>query len=73
MKIYPICRMDLFCRYDEEKSNRSSDMKRCFSLIYQGNHVFIIPKKTMDQEQLQTFTSLMKDKVGDAYVDTVSK
>lgn len=49
------------------------DLKRCFSLIYQGNHVFIIPKKTMDQEQLQTFTSLMKDKVGDAYVDTVSK
>lgn len=43
------------------------EFKRSFSLIYQGNHVYIIPKNVLDEEQKQQFVAQMKEKIGEAY------
>lgn len=45
------------------------DLKRCFSLIYQGNHVYIIPKNVLDEQQISAFSSAMKEKIGAAYIE----
>lgn len=49
------------------------ELKRCFSVVYQGNHIYIIPKNVLDQQQTEEFASRMKDKVGNAYQNMLQK
>lgn len=49
------------------------ELKRCFSIIYQENHVYIIPKRAMDDQQKQEFSARMQEKIGDAYQDKMKK
>lgn len=43
------------------------ELKKFFSVIYQGNHVYILPKSVMDPQQTEQFVSLMKEKVSAVY------
>ena len=49
------------------------ELKRCFSIIYQENHVYIIPKSAMDAQQKQEFSARMQEKIGDAYQNKMKK
>lgn len=48
-------------------------LKHCFSIIYQGNHVYVIPKSVLNVEQAQEFSSLMQQKAPGAYRDFTKK
>lgn len=43
------------------------ELKKVFSIIYQGNHVYILPKSVMDSQQTEQFVSLMQEKVSAVY------
>ncbi len=49
------------------------ELKRCFSILYQGNHVYIIPKNVLDEAQTEEFVKTMKEKIGNAYQNTLKK
>lgn len=46
---------------------RVFDLEECFSLIYQKNHVFIIPKRLLTPEQICGIERKLKGILGDAY------
>lgn len=46
---------------------RVFDLEECFSLIYQKNHVFIIPKRLLTPEQRCGIERKLKGILGDAY------
>ncbi len=43
------------------------ELKKVFSIIYQGNHVYILPKAVMEPQQTEQFVALMKEKVSAVY------
>ena len=43
------------------------ELKKVFSIIYQGNHVYILPKSVLDPQQTEQFVSLMKEKASAVY------
>ena len=49
------------------------ELKRCFSIIYQGNHVYIIPKNVLDEAQTEEFVAAVKEKAGTAYRNMLKK
>lgn len=49
------------------------EFKNSFSIIYQGNHVYVIPKNVLDEEQRQQFISKMKQEAGSVYQDLQKK
>lgn len=49
------------------------ELKRCFSIIYQGNHVYIIPKNVLDEAQTEEFVAAVKEKAGDTYQNMLKK
>ena len=49
------------------------EFKHSFSLIYQGNHVYIIPKNVLEEGQTKQFAALMKEKIGDKYQNISKK
>lgn len=49
------------------------EFKHSFSLIYQGNHVYIIPKNVLEEGQAEQFAGLMKEKIGDKYQNISKK
>lgn len=49
------------------------EFKHSFSLIYQGNHVYIIPKNVLEEGQAEQFAALMKEKIGDKYQNISKK
>ena len=48
-------------------------LKHCFSIVYQGNHVYVIPKSVQNVEQAQELASLMQQKAPQAYHDLTQK
>ena len=48
-------------------------LKHCFSIVYQGNHVYVIPKSVLNVEQAQELASLMQQKAPQAYHDLTQK
>ena len=44
-----------------------------FSIVYQGNHVYVIPKSVLNVEQAQELASLMQQKAPQAYHDLTQK
>ena len=49
------------------------ELKRCFSIIYQGNHVYIIPKNVLDEAQTEEFVAAVKEKAETAYRNMLKK
>ena len=49
------------------------EFKHSFSLIYQENHVYIIPKNVLEEGQAEQFAALMKEKIGDKYQNISKK
>ena len=48
-------------------------LKHCFSIVYQGNHVYVIPKSVLNVEQAQELASLVQQKAPQAYHDLTQK
>lgn len=48
-------------------------LKHCFSILYQGNHTYVLPKAVLEEEQAQEFERLMQQKVPEIYSDKTKK
>ena len=49
------------------------NLKRCYSVIYQTNHVYIIPKSVLSQEENQQLLMIVDEKIPQAYEDKTRK
>lgn len=56
-----------------EEINHFYNLKRCFSIIYQQNHVYIIPKSILDDEQKEKILTIVDEMIPEAYEDKTQK
>lgn len=56
-----------------EEINHFYNLKRCFSIIYQQNHVYIIPKSILDDEQKEQILTIVDEMIPEAYEDKTHK
>lgn len=57
--------------YDE--INHFYELKKCFSIIYQGNHVYVIPKVELEQEQTTEMMKKIDEMIPQAYENKTKK
>lgn len=49
------------------------ELKRSFSIVYQGNHIYIIPKNVLEPQQSEQLVELIQQRAGSVYQNTLKK
>ena len=49
------------------------ELKRSFSIVYQGNHIYVIPKNVLEPQQSEQLVELIQQRAGSVYQNTLKK
>ena len=49
------------------------ELKRSFSNVYQGNHIYVIPKNVLEPQQSEQLVELIQQRAGSVYQNTLKK
>lgn len=49
------------------------ELKRSFSIVYQGNHIYVIPKNVLEPQQSEQLVELIQQRTGSVYQNTLKK
>ncbi len=49
------------------------ELKRSFSIVYQGNHIYVIPKNVLKPQQSEQLVELIQQRAGSVYQNTLKK